>query len=102
MLAKILTSPGRDLPGTDPWSSQSDPTQGEIRAMAETRLRQSPYAPLHQVSCELRSGVLTLGGRVPSYYLKQIAQTVVRSVEGVLEINNQLHVGPRPSGLDRP
>ena len=46
--------------------------------------------------------MLTLAGRVPSYYLKQIAQTVVRSVEGVFQINNQLSVCQGPRGLGRP
>jgi osmotically-inducible protein OsmY len=79
-----------------------DLSEERIRVTAETRLQQSPYASLRQVSCQLRAGVLTLGGHVPSYYLKQIAQTAVRSVEGVRQINNQLRVNPGRSGLHNP
>ena len=33
-----------------------------------------------------------LNGVVPSYYQKQIAQEVVRTVEGVKQVDNQLRV----------
>jgi BON domain len=37
-----------------------------------------------------------LRGAVPSYYLKQIAQELVRDLDGVLLVNNQIKVA-RPS-----
>ena len=44
----------------------------------------------------MRSGVLSLRGRVPSYYMKQIAQTVVchvlEELEDAVVINNELDV----------
>ena len=55
-------------------------------------VRQSACDELHFVSCELHEGVLTLRGRVSSFYLKQVAQTLVRALGGVGKINNRLEV----------
>lgn len=68
-----------------------------VTVAAESRLLKSPYLELRRVSCEFRTGILTLRGRVSTYYLKQIAQTVVRQVGGVEEIDNQLDVALLPS-----
>lgn len=38
------------------------------------------------------SGRLLLEGRLPSYYLKQMLQTLLRDVEGVEQIDNQVTV----------
>jgi osmotically-inducible protein OsmY len=76
----------------------------QIEEAAERRLRQSRYLELRAVSCEFHEGVLTLRGRVPSYYLKQMAQSLVDRIPGVSELDNQLEVGlPRaPSSQSRP
>jgi len=58
----------------------------------ERRLSRSPYMELRYISCDVREGVLTLLGRVPSYYLKQLAQSIVGSLPGVQRIDNQLEV----------
>jgi osmotically-inducible protein OsmY len=65
------------------------PETGEL---AESRLRRSAYLALQQLSCEFRAGVLTLRGRLPSYYLKQVALAVVTPVEGVERIDDQIEV----------
>jgi len=44
------------------------------------------------VRIEMRAGRVVLNGVVPSYYQKQIAQEVVRRVEGVQQVDNQLQV----------
>jgi osmotically-inducible protein OsmY len=69
---------------------------GKIAAAAEALLRQSSYLELRSVSCEFHQGMLTLRGRVPSYYLKQLAQALLRQVEGVCHLNNQLDVVAPP------
>ena len=61
---------------------------------AEARLRQAAYYGLRLLSCEWRDGVLTLRGRVPSYYLKQLAQACLQGLAGVEAIDNQLVVAP--------
>lgn len=37
-------------------------------------------------------GVLTVRGSVPSFYLKQVLQTVLRRLDGVARIDNQVDV----------
>jgi osmotically-inducible protein OsmY len=59
---------------------------------AESCLRSNSYLALKNVSCEYHEGVLTLRGCLPSYYLKQIAQTAVATVDGVSRINNEIEV----------
>lgn len=63
-----------------------------IRELAEWRLRKSSYFALAHVSCHYGRGVLTLGGCVPTYYLKQIAQATVSGLDGVKAIENQIEV----------
>jgi osmotically-inducible protein OsmY len=67
-----------------------------IEARAACRLQRSPYLEVRRVACEFHEGMLCLHGRVTSYYMKQIAQTVVFGMDGVEEINNQLEVVTPP------
>ena len=62
----------------------------ERRALA--RLRRSPYREVRRVACEFHEGMLRLSGRVPSYYLKQMALAAVREMDGVEEIHNHVEV----------
>jgi hypothetical protein len=59
---------------------------------ATQRLRTSPYLSLRVVRCECKHGVLTLAGRVPSFYHRQIAQASVRDLAGLRQIDDQLIV----------
>ena len=63
-----------------------------VEAEAQSRLRTSGYRPLHCISCDFHEGVLTLRGHVSTFHLKQVAQTLIRDVDGVGEINNRLEV----------
>ena len=85
------------------WGEQaSRRTPPPLATRAEARLQEAPYHDLRQAPGEAREGVLTLRGRVPTYYLKQIAQTLVFSLEGVSDLRNELDVGPCGNGLERP
>lgn len=64
----------------------------EIEQIAQATLRRSSYFELHSVSCDFSSGVLTLRGQVASYHLKQLAQSCVADVPGVIEVHNHLEV----------
>jgi osmotically-inducible protein OsmY len=66
--------------------------QERIEAAARSRLRRSGYGQLQVVSCEFHEGVLTLRGRVSSYYLKQVVQSLVMRMDGVVEVNNRVEV----------
>jgi len=67
----------------------SEPTGASL---VHARFQRSPYLPLRNINCSLRDGVLLLRGRVPTYYLKQMAQTIGTSAEGVREVVNELGV----------
>ena len=67
-----------------------------VQAEAQSRLRKSGYYELHVVSCDFHEGVLTLRGRVSSFYLKQVAQELIRRMDGAEEVNNRLEVVAPP------
>jgi hypothetical protein len=70
--------------------------QREIEASARARLQDARYAKLRHVSCEFHEGILTLRGRVSSYYMKQIAQAVVQHLSGVERLVNRVEVLHNP------
>lgn len=47
---------------------------------------------LRDVEVHEEAGAVVLRGRVPSFYLKQVAQTLARSVHGVTTIRNEMIV----------
>lgn len=50
------------------------------------------------IDIDCKEGLLVLEGRVPSFYLKQVLQTVLRGLPGVRQIINQVDV-VSPTGL---
>jgi osmotically-inducible protein OsmY len=68
------------------------PSKDAIQMAAQQQLEASPYRELQGVSCFHHNGEMQLRGRVSSFYLKQMAQTIVRSVTGVEHIVNGIHV----------
>ena len=69
-----------------------------IREVAEDHLRRSGYLALRDISCEVREGVARMQGRLPTYYLKQVAQAIVAEVEGVDAVINQIEVTASGNG----
>lgn len=63
-----------------------------LQTEVESRLRKSGYPDLHRVSCDLCDGVLTLRGRVSTFYLKQVAQTLIGQRDEIRELDNRLMV----------
>lgn len=63
-------------------------------------LADSGYAALCCVECQVRDDSVVLEGSVPSYHLKQMAQTLARRVAGVGRIVNLLAVS-RPGEVLR-
>jgi len=55
-------------------------------------LRNSSYHAIRFLSCTFDNGVLTLGGRLPSFHLKQVAQSAVQGIEGVQRVENRIEV----------
>ncbi len=65
---------------------------GGIGESARSRLQDSPYFSIRGIDCAYREGVLTLRGRLPSHYLKQVALALVADVAGVTSVNNTIEV----------
>jgi hypothetical protein len=85
-----MTQSIRDL--TMPASNRA-PTPN-VAELAQQRLRESPYLALRKVNCRFHEGVLLLTGEVPTYYTKQVAQTLVKGLDHVVVIDNRLIVTP--------
>ena len=62
----------------------------------ERALRATGYGPLRGIEVTVRARLVILGGQVPSYYLKQVAQTTALAVPGTHQVRNDLDV-VRPS-----
>ena len=67
-------------------------TDTEVVETAEKRFRASSYVALRSIKCEFHEGVIVLRGRVASYYLKQLAQEMVRNLAGIGAILNVVEV----------
>jgi osmotically-inducible protein OsmY len=61
-------------------------------AVACRKLHASGHPALRKVACRFDGGVLTLQGQAPSFYLKQLAQSLVASIDEVRLVDNQLEV----------
>ena len=72
-------------------SLESHVCQLGIEAAARAALCASPYLELRRISCTLRDNLLVLRGYVSSYYLRQVAQSLLLHLDGVA-VANELEV----------
>lgn len=63
-----------------------------ITDVAAARLQASSYPSIRKVLCVYEEGVLLLRGRLPTFFLKQMAQIAVADIEGVKQVVNQIEV----------
>jgi osmotically-inducible protein OsmY len=71
----------------------SAPTNSQIEQMARGKLLRCAYADVREIECTCRDGVVTLHGSLPSFFLKQIAQSMlIHPLAGVATIDNQVRV----------
>jgi osmotically-inducible protein OsmY len=59
---------------------------------ARRRLAASGRRPLQNVACRFSQGTMFLSGDVPTYFHKQAAQEMIRSLSGVTKIVNHITV----------
>jgi len=78
------------LPANSP-NEQTCPLHEQIRSA----LDRSPYVSQSQVQIETSSGKVRLEGTVGTFYQKQMAQELVRRIDGVEQVVNQLQVNWR-------
>lgn len=74
--------------------SKAAPSNGRISVTEAVRsiLVESAYRSLGSLKCDYDSGVLTLYGTLPTFYLKQVAQTLVAEAPGVTVVRNLIQV----------
>ena len=66
--------------------------QPAVADRAVRRLRQDQRLRHQDVTCESYEGVLILRRCPPTYYLKQLAQTLAAQLEGVQQLDNCIEV----------
>ena len=67
-----------------------------VRECIRERLSKCFYQfQFKQITWKFDEGVLTLDGDVPTFYMKQVLQTVLRDIEDVRQIDNRVRVEPR-------
>ena len=79
----------------DPHARRTVTSDGATESPAERAeliLRASSYRPLRHLKCEFSQGVLTVAGRLPSYYLKQLAQSLLANLDGVERLENRTEI----------
>ncbi len=59
---------------------------------AHRRLIESPYFALRNLRCDYREGVLTVRGRVPTFYARQVALQTLRKVDAVEQLVDRIEV----------
>jgi osmotically-inducible protein OsmY len=69
-----------------------DSIDRRVALLAERQLRDTTYQPLTRISCDFHDGVAVLRGTVPTFYLKQVAQSVVGKLDAVKQIDNRIEV----------
>jgi hypothetical protein len=83
-----------DRPHTGSSDNQCLDLDEEIRARVRYALAKSAYYSVRRIDCSMQGGMLTLSGRVPSYYLKQVAQiAAIEVLNPPTRIDNRLEVG---------
>lgn len=63
-----------------------------IREKTMGLLRNSGYSSLARLNCQVADGEIVLMGRVPTFYLKQMAQTIVMRSQNEKGIRNEVRV----------
>ena len=68
------------------------PEDADLRDAALEVLRSSAYPALRRLRCDVAGSVVRLHGVLPSYYLKQIAQSAIHRLEAIRGVTNLVEV----------
>lgn len=82
------------VPGVTPWNSASHRTPADERLAGEVyrALLGTGRSGLQRVNIAVDGGQVTLQGIVPTYYMKQLAQELAMSVDGIERVHNDVTV----------
>jgi len=71
---------------------RGDRTDRELRSAIIRALIADPVTESYEIQTKVGNGVVTLTGTVDSWQEKQLCETVIKSVKGVIDIKNQIKV----------
>jgi hypothetical protein len=79
----------RPIKATTEWAESAD-----LSDLARQQLNKHPHfrGRSAEVFIEQRGNALRLSGRLPSFYLKQLVQEMLRHVPGVESVRNEIRV----------
>jgi osmotically-inducible protein OsmY len=92
----VFRQGGIDMPVANAPERLASASQSVIDEVRK-QLQSSPHYPIRGLRCDFYEGVVTLRGPLPSYYLRQLAQSLVLKVAGVLELDDRIVVNPASS-----
>jgi hypothetical protein len=72
--------------------SNHDARSNPVATEARRRILHNPHLSVQRIWCEYSEQTLFLHGHVPSFYLKQLAQTAVAGLDGVNQVVNEIEV----------
>ena len=72
--------------------STADVSGTQLADELQHALAASGYSPLRHVGVDHNNGRVVLRGRVPTYFLKQLAQSIAASFPGVQVVDNNIEV----------
>jgi osmotically-inducible protein OsmY len=75
-----------------PRTNAAEPLNSSVALQISRQFADSGRLRLRQLQVDEDRGSVVLRGEVPSFYLKQLAQSIAVSVQGVCAIENQLTV----------
>jgi hypothetical protein len=82
----IATSTTPEIPCA-PWKTESG-DDFRLHEKVIHGLRHSGYGCLSRIKCEVTEGVAVVDGIVPSFYLKQVAQSIILRIDRIKVKNN--------------
>jgi len=83
---------GRPSDSTGNRAAPSSSIDDEMCLVVERHLRISEYGPVRTLRCFVVDGVAKLFGTLPSFHMKQVAQTLVSHIESVRRVENHCEV----------
>jgi hypothetical protein len=82
--------PALETPAAAHWRAEVP----HVARLVTARLARSPYLPIRRLVCHYDQGTLTLGGRVPTFYLRQLAWALVADLDDVIARIDKIEVVP--------
>ena len=71
---------------------QDETQASRVLAAAKERILHHSHLSVQRIWCEYNGRRIYLRGQVPSFYLKQLAQTAVSGLDGVSQVVNEIEV----------